>query len=68
LAFETQSAQVELVLLDPTEKLNASDRDRGVAEPLETEHRPEAQLDAVVILLDQIVCRAEFKSAHPQTR
>ena len=54
-ALETQSAEIELILLHPTQELNSGDRDRGVSKSFEIEHWTEPQFDASVILLDHVV-------------
>jgi hypothetical protein len=53
--LNTKAAQVELPLTDAVHQLNASDRDRRVAELLEPQHHSNALLDAAVALLNQVI-------------
>jgi hypothetical protein len=53
--FEAQLAVVELTLVDPAQQFNAGNHGRRGREPLEPEHRTDAQLYAAVVLLDQVV-------------
>ena len=53
--FETQSAEVELALVDAMEQFDPGDGDRGRPEPFETEHRTNAKFHAAVVLFDQVV-------------
>jgi hypothetical protein len=54
-ALNTETAQIELSLADAVHQLNASDRDRRVAELLEPQHHSNALLDAAVALLNQVI-------------
>jgi hypothetical protein len=60
-ALNTKAAQVELSLADAVHQLNASDRDRRVAELLEPQHHSNALLDAAVVLLNQVIIRHDFR-------
>ena len=41
--------------MDPAKQFDAGNYDRRGPEPLEAEHRTDTQLDAAVVLLDQVV-------------
>jgi hypothetical protein len=53
--FEVQPAEVELSLVDPTKQFDAGNGGRRGPELLEAEHWTDAQLDAAMVLLDQVV-------------
>jgi hypothetical protein len=51
---EHRGALIELSLADAVHQLNASDRDRRVAELLEPEHHSDALLDTTAVPLNQV--------------
>ena len=53
--FEEQATEVELSLVNPAKQFDAGNGGRRSPEPLEAEHWTDAQLDAAVVLLDQVV-------------
>jgi len=55
LSLEPQPIKGELALVDAPEQFNASDRDGGRCEVLEPEHRPGSELDAAMVLVNQVV-------------
>ena len=54
-AVNTETPQARLSLTDAVHQFNAGDRDSCVAKQLEPQHHSNAQLDAAVVLLDQII-------------
>lgn len=53
--FETELRENELTFSNAIDQLSASERDRGVPEPFEAEHDIGPELDAAMVLLDQVV-------------
>src|ERR1019366_8549201 len=54
-ALDAQGTQSELTLANAMLEFDASDRDGGVVEDLEAEHRSGPRLHASVVLLDHVV-------------
>ena len=55
MIFNAETSQSELPLPNAVQQLDAGDRDRRIAEPLETEHPGDALLHALMVLLDQVI-------------
>src|SRR6516225_10269439 len=54
-AMNTERSQPELPFADAVHQLDAGDRGRSIAEPLEADHHGDALLDASVVLLNEVV-------------
>jgi hypothetical protein len=62
--LNAETSQFELALPNAVQQFDAGDRDRCIAEPLETEHHRDALLHTPMVLLDhviQIFRRARFR-------
>ena len=53
--MNTEMSQPELPFADAVHQLDAGDRSRSIAEPLEADHHGDALLDASVVLLNEVV-------------
>jgi hypothetical protein len=64
--LNTKAAQVELFLTDALHQVDASDRDRRVAELLESQHHGNALLDTAVLVLNHVIVGQDFWRRHRQ--
>src|SRR5690349_24877063 len=53
--LNAETSQFELSLPNAVQQIDAGDRDRCIAEPLETEHHRNALLHAPMVLLDKVI-------------
>ncbi len=53
--FDVKRAEFELTFPDPVHEFDPGDGDRGVSEPLQTEHGAQAKLDRPMILFNEVV-------------
>jgi hypothetical protein len=53
--FDAKCSEFELTFPDPVHEFDPGDGDRGVSEPLQTEHGAQAKLDRPMILFNEVI-------------
>jgi hypothetical protein len=55
LVFGAKPFKFELIFPDPAHKFDTGDDDKGIPEPLQAKHRPQAKIDRSMILFNEVI-------------